>query len=487
MKKVYFCSLLLSILHSILFWNKQYGISVLLFAVTAIIFLIYLLKKGKAIQKENDIFWSIPILLLSATYFIFNNTIFRRLNLLAIIMLTSLMIIELTNKGKTIKEYFIKFFQIIFRPIELVDSIVKDIKSRLITKGEDTGNKELLKKIVKSILIALPILIIVLALLCSADSIFGEMFSSFKNIFKDIHISSVFYRVLIAVMLFVYFSCFIVNLIKKDSPYNNKEVKEGNGIKAEGFTINTILVLLNVIYLAFSVIQFQNLFTQLGNINDLNFAQYARQGFFQLMFVSFINFAIIFVATINKNEESPSSIRLKKTLEILLILFTIVIIASSFIRMYLYEHAFGYTHLRLFVYVILITELISMLPVIVYILGAKFNLLKTLVIIVTTMYVGLNYINIDNVIAKNNIDRYYENEESKIDLPLSDAIDFYYLIRSTKTDAIPEITRLLKAKNPYVEAVAREYLNEEISDYKAKEFSWQEYNISVQRVKKMEK
>ena len=61
MKKVYLCSLALSILHSILFWNKQIGISMILFIATALIFLVYLLRKGKLIQDEKELFWSIPI------------------------------------------------------------------------------------------------------------------------------------------------------------------------------------------------------------------------------------------------------------------------------------------------------------------------------------------------------------------------------------------------------------------------------------------
>ena len=89
MGKVYALSLLLSILHSILFWGKQPGISVILFTATALILLIYLLKKGKLILKEKEIFWSIPILLLSGTYFIFNNMLITSLLCVKILFISS--------------------------------------------------------------------------------------------------------------------------------------------------------------------------------------------------------------------------------------------------------------------------------------------------------------------------------------------------------------------------------------------------------------
>ena len=231
MKKVYICSLILSILHSILFWGKQIGISMILFTVTTIIFLMYLLKRGKTIKNEKEIFWSIPILLLSGTYFIFNNAIFRVLNIIAIIVLMTIMIIELTKKQVTLKGYLIKFIEIILRPLELLDSVIMDLKNRIVSGINKKGDNELSKKVIQILLIVVPIVILVLILLASADSIFRDIFSSFENIFKNIKISEVVFRTALAVILFIYFACFSVNLIKKDSPYNEREMEKGEGVK----------------------------------------------------------------------------------------------------------------------------------------------------------------------------------------------------------------------------------------------------------------
>ena len=71
--------------------------------------------------------------------------------------------------------------------------------------------------------------------------------------------------------------------------------------------------------------------------------------------------------------------------------------------MYLYEQEYGYTFLRLMVYFVLITEAILIIPTVMYILDMKVNLTKTYFVVILFMYIVVNYINIDNVIAKRNI------------------------------------------------------------------------------------
>ena len=97
-----------------------------------------------------------------------------------------------------------------------------------------------------------------------------------------------------------------------------------------------------------------------------------------------------------------------------MVLFTFVIICSSFFRMYMYESAYGYTLLRLLVYVTLITLTILLLPTIWYILGLKINILKHYMIIIITIYTILSLLPVNSFIAYNNINRYYKT--GKIDI-----------------------------------------------------------------------
>ena len=68
MKKLVIGSFALAILHSILFFGQDWGISVLLFAIPSVYLLIMFLQKNNKIQNKNALYISIPILLLSSTY-----------------------------------------------------------------------------------------------------------------------------------------------------------------------------------------------------------------------------------------------------------------------------------------------------------------------------------------------------------------------------------------------------------------------------------
>ena len=190
----------------------------------------------------------------------------------------------------------------------------------------------------------------------SADEIFKEMFNSIFSIFDGITtIPGMFtfiIRLVVIAIVSLLIAGFLTNLVKENTMFTeeSKDYEETKGIKVEKTTINIILTILNIIYLMFSTIQFTNLFLHIGNIQGFDYATYARQGFFQLMFVSFINFAILFVINMNKEIKAK---KYTKFMSLLMILFTVVIIVSAFYRMNLYQEVYGYTYLRIFVYLTL--------------------------------------------------------------------------------------------------------------------------------------
>lgn len=176
----------------------------------------------------------------------------------------------------------------------------------------------------------------------------------------------------------------------------------------QNITVNTVLTVLNVVYLLFSIVQFLYLFANLGIVEDFDYATYARRGFFQLMFVTLINFAIIIITSLNKRETTKGINIYTKIMNMLLIVFTVVMILSSFLRMYLYEQEYGYTFLRLLVYFILVTELILAIPTFVYVFNKKISLLKYYIVIISVMLVILNFTNVDKTIARRNVDKYIQ-------------------------------------------------------------------------------
>ena len=245
-----------------------------------------------------------------------------------------------------------------------------------------------------------------------------------------------------------------------------------------------ILVSLNVLYVIFSFIQFKYLFMNAGKAANFGYAEYARTGFFQLMVVSFINFALLYIA--EKGE------KLDKILKICLIIFTIIIVISAAFRMHLYEQEYGYTYLRLFVYFTLVTEILILVPVLAKVCGKDVDVFKVGLEIVVVMYVAVNFINMDKIIARNNIDRYLAD-------PNNVEFDAYYLRDNVGTDAAEELIKILKydegkisRKNKAtfirnrneIVAMLNDFKDEYVKDYNP---SIQEWNLSKNKIEKLVK
>lgn len=495
MKKIVLGVVALSILHSILFYAQEWGVSVVLFTISALSLIIYSLKSRNKVKKSKAFFLSIPITAISLTYAIFNNLFFSIMNFFVIIGLTSIMIAWAIYGEINLKNIIINIFVVIFKPIiyigEAVKLICNNIFKRNNTKGEGKI-KETIKesKVVRQILlglvISIPLLIIILALLISADTVFAHILEPIAKFLANIisikFWASMYFRILVFAIVCIYFMAFICNILKFDT--ETKKVQKGIEIKMQNITVNTVLTVLNIVYLLFTIVQFTYLFTKLGVDGNFNYAEYARRGFFQLMIVTIINFGIILLTNANKRETSKVVNIYTKIMNLFLIMFTVVMICSSFLRMYLYEQEFGYTFLRLMVFFILATELVLIIPTIAYVFSKKVKLLKSYIVIIAIMYALINFTNVDKTIARKNVDRYIADSKLGISKE-NNKTDFNYL-KKLSIDAIPDIIRLYdNTEDESLKVKIRKYLNNEF--YKKvdgkEESNLQEFNYQKEKGK----
>lgn len=489
MKKAIIGSLILSILHSILFYGQDLGVSVLLFAVVSIFLLMAFLKKHDKIKNSNALYLTFPILLLSTTYFIFNNTFFYVVNLVVIPLLLGVMIVWACTDIFKLREAIGKSINLVVGSLEFIPGACSLIKSAVkIQAGKEKEQKyKKLKLIGLGVLCSIPLLFIILGLLVAADgvfaSLFDKLFSQIAFIFSSEFIANLIGRIIVIALVFIYLLCIVYNIYSKNSAFNKEyKTKEFLKVHIDHTIINTILTIVNVVYLIFTGIQFIYLYSYLFSdttLNaNLNLAEYARQGFFQLMFITVINFAIILLTNANQKKEETKN-TYTKWMNVLMCVFTIVIAVSAFMRMHLYESEFGYTFLRLMVYVILVSEIIAILPTIYYIIKGKINLLKAYFVIGVTMYVVVNFLNIDCMIAKNNI-----NRAQKMPGVLVREIDVDYLIDNLGTDAVSEIVYLYNTTtDENTKRKINNYLFNMYEDVK-EDRNIQEWNLSKDRAKK---
>jgi hypothetical protein len=109
------------------------------------------------------------------------------------------------------------------------------------------------------------------------------------------------------------------------------------------------LVLLDLLFLAFVSVQVTVLFGSHDHVLEtagLTYAEYARQGFWQLIAAAILTLIVIGAAT--RVARGPrASVRLLRVLLGTLCVLTLVVVASALHRLHLYEDAFGLTRTRL--------------------------------------------------------------------------------------------------------------------------------------------
>ena len=466
----------------IFFYNKTLGISYPVFIV--LILAVLLVSFWGSLKKLNNLVWlfTVPVLLLSSTFFIYSNQVLKILNYIIvpilIIMLSSL--VANLNKsdwsdirfiGDIAKRIFVPF-RFIHRPFltlsRMADHSGKDNKSRV------------LPKVILGILISIPLLAIILWLLSSADIVF-------KNLFINIPLLKIFKHFLVIILVSVYAICFLWTLLKafdegRQSTYNTIYSKMQWKLFLDPVVLLTILILINAIYTIFSFIQFRYLFGGMSFITPSSFtyAEYARRGFAELIIVTIINFGILIFGITFVKKDSKRIFTAIRAFLTLLVIFTFILLISAFYRMTVYEQAYGFTYLRIFVQVFMIMLFFLFVINIIYIWYQKLPIIKSYFIISLAIYIIMNFANVDIIIAKNNINRYFETGQ----------IDMVYL-KGLSYDAVPEIQRLfisVKASPDLKEKQMTEeisvYFKERKLDLKNQK-SWQSYNISKYKAEKI--
>ena len=278
-----------------------------------------------------------------------------------------------------------KNYKLTLQNIPLVFNLFpKNLGSNLKYIKLNNSNKKN-EKIINSIIgifIGIILSSVILALLSSADDYFGKFLYNVKSFTSSIlDISTITWIIIFFVILFS-IGINILNFKQTDNKKNNK-------IEPNSTMITSMLATINLVFILFLISEISKLCGNFLKIpNGYIYSSYAREGFFQLLFVTIINFSIILFLLyktdlINNN-------KIIKGLTLSLIIFSILLIFNSYYRMFLYIEKFGFTNLRLQVILFLLMELLSLLVILKKILfKLKNDFVIFFIIIITTYIVNL--------------------------------------------------------------------------------------------------
>ena len=397
--------LLLAILQSILFYNHELGLNVILFLIPLLVFLVYVLSNKKKIKNVKGLLFLIPITLLGLTYFLYTNEDFNDINTFVIPLLIIFMYIYTIKPTYSFSDLLPETLSFVFEPISCISKFYRVVKSKInSSKKEKKKEKKL-----TSVLVILPIVVVVILLLGSADPTFKKVFSIVYDFIKEVLSENIIGRLIVIFIFFTYLGA-TINYLLYGYDSNRKDKKVVNNIKE--YTMKLLLTVLNVIYIVFAIIQIKSLiFNDISG--NMTYAEYARNGFFQLMVISLINLIILFLSKrVNGNKYE----KYNNVMGVVLVVLTAIIISSSFIRMYMYECAYGFTTSRILVYAALVTESIVLIPTTIYIFNPKLNIFKYYLITIVSVYTFVCILPIDYIIANKNINMYYEDNDIDFDL-----------------------------------------------------------------------
>ncbi len=436
--RLFLTALLFGIIADVLFYEKTIGVSAPI--AVALFYLLFLWNMGGRVRIGNNLatFLTIPVALLSLTYLFFSDPVFAVLNVAAIPVLIVLQTTLAFKHDKPFWEFptFIAnlLYGIFCRP--LIRMLLPfAIVCKFMAEHMTFRRHRTLTGILTGIVVTIPLLIVIISLLSSADKRFEQLVGHIPTLIDQIDLYSWIPQFLFIVLFMLLFFSYTWSLIRHMRPKHVSTVAVGPVL--DPVTSLTILTIINAIYLLFTLIQFTYLF---GSLPDsLTYAEYARRGFFELVAVTLINFTILLALLYGTRVSEKKGGATVRIMESLLVFCTLIMLVSAFIRMYLYEQMYGFTYLRVLTHAFMIFLFVLLWPAFLRIWSPRVNLCKCSLLIAVAAYVLINYANIDALIAGYNIDRYHR----------SGKIDTDYLA-TLSDDAVPKMTELLHKADPHI-------------------------------------
>lgn len=349
-------------------------------------FFMILVSSTILVMKNDDINKKAFYLLIPIILIIFSNLILillkgtldennEILNIIVLPILISIYLFSLINRNYKIALVNIPLMFKIFPRY-----LFRNLKFLKIKTNREKTNKIL--NAVFGIIVGIVFSIVILLLLMSADDYFNKFVSkAFISINLD------FSKIMQFVIFFIIIFSIGVNLMR------NRYIvmKENKTRKIDHTIIISMLSVINLVFVLFLISEVSKLCGNFLQIpNGYIYSSYAREGFFQLLFVTIINFSIILYLIYKTNVIKENKVI--RNLVLVLIAFSILLIFNSYYRMFLYIGKFGFTNLRLQVILFLFMELILFGIIIKKIINKVNNDGLIFLVIMTSFYVINLYI-----------------------------------------------------------------------------------------------
>jgi hypothetical protein len=253
--------------------------------------------------------------------------------------------------------------------------------------------------VLRGLLLAVPLVVLFIALFASADAVFGSLLGDFP----DVDLGSLPGRAIIAIVagwLTAGLMAFVAGGADEDRADEGGATRRWLGVTEA----MTVLILLDVLFAAFVAVQATYLFGGQDTLSrtGLTYAEYARRGFFELLAVAFVVGALVLGLEAFIGRRTAGY----RVAVIALIGLTLAVLGSAFLRLRLYQDAYGWTELRFYVLAAIVWLAIGAVAAIAAILrDATRWLPHSMVVLAVAFGLAFNVIGPSRFIAQQNVGR----------------------------------------------------------------------------------
>lgn len=331
-------------------------------------------------------------------------------------------------------------FQLFLAPFISVFKIPRFLASKDEKVKQRSGSE-----VITGLVLLVPLLLCLLILLTQADFGFSQILRGLTSRLEAFSLSEAMIRTTLSLFALIYFLCLIIGLRLQ----SGQKIQEAPLPFANSDTIPLILLAgVDGLYALFTLSQLRSLYFPMEQLTaeSLTVSQYARNGFFSLLLILFINLILLWLVSRFRSDQKI----LPKVLIGLLILFTANLILSSFYKMSLYQATYGFTHLRLFVFFSLGFFSLALLLTTAFFFGRVKNLVAAYASAAILTYLVMNLVNLDGLIVAKAKDIYLSQGR----------LDSFYLedLSADGYRAFQDHFEPLK-EDPAVQKLTRNYIN----------------------------
>jgi hypothetical protein len=198
----------------------------------------------------------------------------------------------------------------------------------------------------RGVFFAAPLLLVFGALFVAADAVFEELVADLFGF----DVAEVFGH-LSLILIFAWITAGLLWVALLARTRESLALRRPDVLSLGIVELGTVLGLLDLLFLAFVVVQVRYLFggaERVATTAGLTYAEYARRGFFELVTVTALALPTLLLAHWLLRTEGHGGRRVFRALAGTLIALLFVVMASALQRMYLFTQEYGLTELRIY-------------------------------------------------------------------------------------------------------------------------------------------